>query len=51
MRAKRFFYSLLLILFSLVLAADLGLWFLVPDAAEAAESGTDEGVFVNKGCY
>ncbi len=40
MRAKRFFYSLLLILFSLVLVADLGLWFLVPDGAEAAEGGT-----------
>ena len=40
MRAKRFFYSLLLVLFSLVLVADLGLWFLVPDAAAASEGET-----------
>ena len=36
MRFKRFIYSLLLVLFALVLLADLGLWFLVPET-EAAD--------------
>ena len=36
MRFKRFIYSVLLVLFSLVLAADLAIWFLVPDASAAA---------------
>ena len=41
MRFKRFIYSILLILFTLVLLGDLGLWFLVPDAENAAEGDTD----------
>ena len=44
MKAKRFFYSVLLILFSLVLLADLGLWFLVPEA-EAASANGPKGAF------
>ena len=42
MKAKRFFYSVLLILFSLVLLADLGLWFLVPEAAAVTDSEPEE---------
>jgi multidrug efflux pump subunit AcrA (membrane-fusion protein) len=42
MRAKRFFYSILLILFSLILAVDLAVWFLVPD--DATVSKTETGV-------
>ncbi len=41
MRFKRFLYSVLLLLFTLTLLADLGLWFLVPDGA--AETGEDAG--------
>ena len=37
MKVKRAIYTILLILFSLVLIADLGLWFLVPDGTAAAE--------------
>ena len=40
MRFKKFLYSVLLLLFVLVLIADLGLWFLVPDAQAASETGT-----------
>ncbi len=36
MRFKRFIYSVLLILFSLILAADLAIWFLVPEAASVS---------------
>ena len=39
MSVKRFFYSLLLILFTLALLADLGLWFLVPEESAAEETG------------
>ncbi len=39
MSIKRFFYSLLLILFTLALLADLGLWFLVPEESAAEETG------------
>ena len=39
MRFKKFIYSVLLLLFTLVLIADLGLWFLVPEAgAETQET-------------
>ena len=38
MRFKKFIYSVLLILFILVLVADLGLWFLVPEAVAAEET-------------
>lgn len=38
MRFKRFIYSLLLILFILILVADLGLWFLVPSGSSASVS-------------
>ena len=37
MKVKKAIYTILLILFSLVLIADLGLWFLVPDGTAAAE--------------
>ena len=37
MRLKRFIYSVLLILFSLVLVADLAVWFLVPEVATVSE--------------
>ena len=36
MRFKKFLYSVLLLLLVLVLIADLGLWFLVPDAQDTA---------------
>ena len=36
MRFKRFIYSVLLILFSIILAADLAIWFLVPEAASVS---------------
>lgn len=38
MRFKKFIYSVLLILFILVLVADLGLWFLVQEAVAAEET-------------
>ncbi len=37
MKVKKTIYTILLILFSLVLIADLGLWFLVPDGTAASE--------------
>lgn len=40
MRVKRFFYSLLLILFCLVLAVDVAVWRLTPDAKTDAETDT-----------
>ena len=40
MRFKKFIYSVLLLLFTLVLLADLGLWFLVPEAGAATEETT-----------
>ena len=52
MRFKRFLYSVLLLLFVLVLIADLGLWFLVPDAQDAAafEAGSlPEGMSLPEG--
>ena len=35
MRVKKFFYTVLLILFILILAADIGVWFLLPGETEA----------------
>ena len=43
MRFKRFVYSVLLVLFCLVLAADLALWFLTPEATAAAGTGFSQG--------
>lgn len=40
MRVKRFFYSLLLILFCLVLAVDVAVWRWTPDAKTDAETDT-----------
>ena len=39
MRVKKFFYSVLLILFIIILAADLAVWFLLPGEAEALSAG------------
>ena len=39
MKAKRAIYSILLILFSLILAADLAVWFLVSDGSAATDKG------------
>ena len=50
MRFKKFLYSVLLFLFILALIADLGLWFLVPDAQTSAETGTlPEGMTLPEG--
>ena len=46
MRFKRFVYSVLLVLFCLVLAADLALWFLTPEPTAAAGTGLPESVTV-----
>lgn len=40
MRVKRFFYSLLLVLFCLVLAVDVAVWRWTPDAKTDAETDT-----------